>query len=137
MLFNSNHIDIDLEWLGSRFVKLVWNLKPLLNVLTWYHANVLTNLQFVFLFWGQTLKFYYVHVSVSKATDKAETVTCSLNIFSGHLLCSRLAGYPENRRGKTDYPYRICSHAQSLCCRTSLRKSVNINNKDIFRYSPS
>lgn len=64
-----------------------------------YHAKVSTNLQFVSFLGSNSPSFT---MSVSKATDKAETVTRSLNIFSGHLLCSRpFVAYPENRRSKT------------------------------------
>lgn len=64
---------------------------------------MLTNLQFLSFLGSHSLVLLGPHTSMSKATDKAATVTSSVNIFSGHLLCPRpSAEYPENGRGKTD-----------------------------------
>lgn len=63
-IFNSNHMDIDLERIWFKFVKLVWNHIPLYIVLMSDYAKVFTSLQFFF-HGAKTLSFaMFKHVFI-------------------------------------------------------------------------
>lgn len=141
-VFNSHHVDIDLEWIcwhcqvsvkshTTSYCPYVWLCKCTYQCAIWFFS------------WSQNPKCCYIQATISKATDKAETCTSSLNIVSGRLLCSRPFvtfwkwRWDEGQSRHSLRSYRICSHTRNLCCRISLRKSGIRNNKDIFRYRPN